>query len=114
MAQIFHRSANTLARVSIIAVVVIVSVLGFAAWEIQRSPWVTWQGIEQVQPVPFSHQHHNAGLGIDCRYCHTSVETSSYAGNSADQDVHELPPADLDQRSHAGTGPRELSHRQVD
>jgi hypothetical protein len=32
------------------------------------------------QPAPFSHQHHVAGLGIDCRYCHTSVETSSFAG----------------------------------
>jgi len=80
MAQIFHRSANSLARVSILAVVVIVAVLGFVAWEVQRSPYATWQGIEQVQPVPFSHQHHNAGLGIDCRYCHTSVEVSSYAG----------------------------------
>ncbi len=33
-----------------------------------------------MQPVPFSHQHHVAGLGLDCRYCHTSVETSSFAG----------------------------------
>jgi ferredoxin len=32
------------------------------------------------QPVPFSHKHHVSGLGIDCRYCHTSVETSSFAG----------------------------------
>jgi hypothetical protein len=32
------------------------------------------------QPVPFSHDHHVAGLGIDCRYCHTSVEKSSFAG----------------------------------
>jgi hypothetical protein len=30
--------------------------------------------------VPFSHQHHVAGMGIDCRYCHTSVETSAVAG----------------------------------
>ena len=30
--------------------------------------------------MPFSHQHHVAGDGIDCRYCHTSVENSSFAG----------------------------------
>jgi hypothetical protein len=32
------------------------------------------------QPVPFSHQHHVSGLGIDCRYCHTTVEVSQNAG----------------------------------
>jgi hypothetical protein len=32
------------------------------------------------QPVPFSHDHHVSGLGIDCRYCHTTVETSAFAG----------------------------------
>ena len=36
--------------------------------------------MRKAQPVPFSHQHHVTGLGIDCRYCHTSVETSSFAG----------------------------------
>ncbi len=80
MAQIFHRSANTLARLSIIAVVVIVSVVLWAGLEIQRSPYATWQNMAQAQPVPFSHQHHNAGDGIDCRYCHTSVDKSSFAG----------------------------------
>ena len=80
MAQIFHRSANTLARLSIIGVVVVVSVVLWAALELQRSPYATWEGIAQAQPVPFSHQHHNAGDGIDCRYCHTSVEVSSFAG----------------------------------
>src|SRR5579862_7151395 len=80
MAQIFHRSANTIARLSIIAVVVIVSLVLWAGLELQRSPYATWQGVAQAQPVPFSHQHHNAGDGIDCRYCHTSVEKSSFAG----------------------------------
>ena len=80
MAQIFHRSANTISRLSIIAVLAVVSLLLFAALEIQRSPYTTYEGIAHAQPVPFSHQHHNAGLGIDCRYCHTSVEVSSYAG----------------------------------
>ena len=32
------------------------------------------------QPVPFSHKHHVGELGIDCRYCHNSVETAGYAG----------------------------------
>jgi len=80
MAQIFHRSANSLSRLSILAVVVVVTVLLGVAWETQRAPYVTYQEVAQSQPVPFSHQHHNAGLGIDCRYCHTSVEQSSYAG----------------------------------
>lgn len=80
MAQIFHRSANSISRLSILAVVVVVSLLLGAAMQIQRSPFTTYQGIAHVQPVPFSHQHHNSGLGIDCRYCHTSVENSSFAG----------------------------------
>jgi Cytochrome c7 and related cytochrome c len=80
MAQIFHRSANSLSRLSMLAAVVVVTGLLTVAWEMQRAPYVTYQGVRQAQPVPFSHQHHNAGLGIDCRYCHTSVEQSSYAG----------------------------------
>jgi hypothetical protein len=47
---------------------------------VARSPYTTGQGVVLEQPVPFSHEHHVAGLGIDCRYCHTSVETSAFAG----------------------------------
>jgi len=47
---------------------------------LQRSPWVTRQGQRADQPVPFSHKHHVQGLGLQCQYCHTSVEKSSYAG----------------------------------
>jgi hypothetical protein len=80
MAQIFHRSTNELSRITILAAVVLVSGLLWAALELQRSPDVTYAGVAHMQPVPFSHQHHVSGLGIDCRYCHTSVEISGYAG----------------------------------
>ena len=80
MAQIFHRSTNSISRISILAVVILVTGLLWAALELQRSPYVTYAGVAHMQPVPFSHQHHVAGLGLDCRYCHTSVETSGFAG----------------------------------
>jgi len=78
--HIFHRSANVISRASIY---VGIFTAAFALWtciQIQRSPYVTYAGIARPQPAPFSHQHHVAALGIDCRYCHTSVETSSFAG----------------------------------
>src|SRR6184192_262800 len=80
MAQIFHRSANTLARVSILGILVLLGGLGAIMSEVQRSAHVTRQDEARVQNPPFSHQHHVGGLGLDCRYCHTSVETSSFAG----------------------------------
>ncbi|MDP9122701.1 MAG: cytochrome c family protein [Acidobacteriota bacterium] len=78
--QIFPRSANNVARISILALVVIVSFAGWLGLELFRSSYVTRQGEIHQQPVPFSHEHHVAGLGIDCRYCHTSVEQSRFAG----------------------------------
>jgi hypothetical protein len=80
MSQIFQRSTNTLSRVTIFGAVFVLTALGWMAMEIQRSPYITYAGVRKPQPVPFSHQHHVTGLGIDCRYCHTSVETSSFAG----------------------------------
>src|SRR5213595_3785833 len=80
MAQIFQRYANTLARVTIFGAVFVVAFVLWVIGGVVRSPVATDQGIEREQPVPFSHQHHVAGLGIDCRYCHTSVERSSFAG----------------------------------
>ena len=80
MPQIFHRSANLAARASIFGAVIFIGVLGFALYEIALSPWYTDQNVTRQQPVPFSHRHHAGELGIDCRYCHTSVENSSFAG----------------------------------
>src|SRR3954471_16910022 len=80
MAQIFHRSANTLARVTIFGAVFAVAFVLWVIGGIVRSPYAADQGIEREQPVPFSHDHHAGGLGIDCRYCHTSVEKSAFAG----------------------------------
>jgi formamidopyrimidine-DNA glycosylase len=80
MAQIFHRSTNTISRVSLFggAAVVVVLVATLAA--INRSSYLTEVGVARSQPVQFSHKHHVSDDGIDCRYCHTSVEESSFAG----------------------------------
>lgn len=80
MGQIFHPSANTLAKVSIFGgIFLLFGALG--AWDLfLRSPYVTGVGQPIEQTVPFSHKHHVQQLGIDCRYCHTSVENSSFAG----------------------------------
>ena len=80
MAQIFDRSSNALARASLVLTGLIVIALGVTLDQLQRSPWVTRQGQRPEQPVPFSHKHHVTGLGLQCQYCHTSVEKSSYAG----------------------------------
>lgn len=80
MPQIFDRSSNALARMGLVLTGLIVIALGVTLDQLQRSPWVTRQGQRAAQPVPFSHKHHVQGLGIQCQYCHTSVEKSSYAG----------------------------------
>ena len=80
MAQIFHRSTNTLSRLSIYGAVFILAGLSWVAWQVEQSAYFTDANVAREQPIPFSHEHHTAQLGIDCRYCHTSVEQSSFAG----------------------------------
>jgi len=80
MAQVFDRSSNALARASLVLTGLIVIALGVTLDQLQRSPWVTRQGQRADQPIPFSHKHHVEGLGLQCQYCHTTVEVSSYAG----------------------------------
>jgi len=83
MAQIFQRSTNTIARLSIYGAVILIALLGFAVDVINKTSYVTEVNNARPQPVPFSHKHHVGELGLDCRYCHTSVEVSSSAGMPA-------------------------------
>jgi len=80
MSQIFHHSTNTLSKVSIFGAVFFVAGIVWLILEVNRSPYVTRAHEARSQPVPFSHAHHVGGLGVECRYCHTSVDRSSYAG----------------------------------
>ncbi|WP_345327251.1 cytochrome c3 family protein [Novipirellula rosea] len=80
MPQIFSKSADTIFRSAIVASVLSIGAVGGAMLVIARSSYVTGQHIAVTQEVPFSHQHHVADIGIDCRYCHQNVETSPRAG----------------------------------
>ena len=80
MPQIFTASADTRLRAA--ALIVGVAVVGSVvlAGGYMNSSYATMVGWVRDQPVPFSHQHHVGGLGLDCRYCHTGVEKSAMAG----------------------------------
>jgi hypothetical protein len=80
MAQIFHPSFNVLSKASIFGAVFFVGLAGWAWGRMMRSPYATQVEVAREQPVPFSHKHHVGGLGIDCRFCHHSVEESGFAG----------------------------------
>ncbi len=92
MAQIFHKSSNTLSRVSIFGAVFILGGVGWLVLTLNRSDYMTQVNVAREQPVPFSHKHHVSDIGIDCRYCHTSVEESPFAG---------IPPTDTCMTCHS-------------
>jgi len=83
--QIFHPSTNTISRLTIYGAVIFAGLLSYVLYEVGQSSYYRAQTIPQIQPVPFSHEHHVAQLGIDCRYCHTSVEKSAFAGMPSTQ-----------------------------
>jgi len=77
--QIFHRSTNTLSRLSIFGAFFLVAGLLWGLATFNRSAYMTQERVAREQPVQFSHKHHVGELGIDCRYCHTTVETAARA-----------------------------------
>ena len=79
MAQLFPRGANAFARMSIAIVLVVVGAGVSILLNTNRLDYTTDVEVAKKQPVPFSHKHHVTGVGIDCRYCHTTVEESSFA-----------------------------------
>ena len=80
MAAIFRPSANLWAKVALLSGVLVV--IGGTAlwWEWPRTAWARGMGAVIPQPVPFSHQHHVAGLGVHCLQCHSTVEVGTQAG----------------------------------
>jgi hypothetical protein len=91
MAQIFHRSTNALSRFTIFGGLALVVFVTFVWGGVIRAPYVTEQDVVREQPVPFSHEHHVSGIGIDCRYCHTTVERTAFAG---------IPPTEICMNCH--------------
>jgi hypothetical protein len=80
MPQIFSPGTNTVFRTALVLSPFLLVGSLFAIYRLNYSSWATQVGVPIDQPVPFSHEHHVTGLGIDCRYCHTSVEKSAFAG----------------------------------
>ncbi|HZS44440.1 MAG TPA: cytochrome c3 family protein [Blastocatellia bacterium] len=80
MHRVFHPSSNIIARVTIFGGLIIIAGICWVVYAVGTSSYVTEVAVPRSQPVPFSHQHHVSGLGLDCRYCHTTVETSAFAG----------------------------------
>lgn len=85
MPQLFRPYSNTLARASLLGLVLLILAIAWGGYLYTHSNYATRVGVPLSQPVPFSHAHHVGGLGLDCRYCHTTVESSSFAGMPATQ-----------------------------
>jgi cytochrome c7-like protein len=92
MGQLFKRRANAIAKLAVAGVPLLVAGLSGAMFMFARSDFWTGVAVPIEQPVPFSHKHHVADDGIDCRYCHTSVENSAFAG---------IPPTEICMTCHS-------------
>jgi len=80
MPQIFRPKANLCYKIALIFILGLPVVVGCVCWEALWGSFYTDVAVARVQPTPFSHEHHVHETGIDCRFCHTGVETSAFAG----------------------------------
>jgi hypothetical protein len=80
MDRFFSPHADLVLRAIMLGVFLLFAGGASALLVVEQSPYVTRQHVVVEQPVPFSHEHHVSGLGLDCRYCHTSAEQSPFAG----------------------------------
>jgi len=80
MAQIFHPLTNVVSRATIFGAVLMAAGALWLIYMITTSDYANQVSVVRAQPVDFSHEHHVSGLGLDCRYCHLSVENSAFAG----------------------------------
>lgn len=80
MSQIFRRSTNYISKFTIYGAVFLIGIVVWLLLEFNRSSYYTQAFFAREQPVQFSHKHHVGDDGIDCRYCHTTVEKAAFAG----------------------------------
>src|SRR5688572_16338728 len=80
MSQLFRPSINIIANITLLAIVLILAGSAGLIYFLVKSPYMTEVGLPKAQPAPFSHRQHVGGLGLDCRYCHASVEEGDFAG----------------------------------
>ena len=80
MAAIFRPTANMWAKAALLAAACLFAGGSGWWWMWPRTDWARRVGFDVPQPVPFSHQHHVAGLGIGCLMCHSKVEAGASAG----------------------------------
>ena len=78
--QLFAPGADAVFRLALMIVVMAVVGLFLVTAGLSTSSYVTHVGVAPDQPVPFSHKHHSGELGIDCRYCHQTVDHLASAG----------------------------------
>ena len=78
MAQLFHPRFGFFIKLCTLGAI-LVAIICILSWRaVTANPAGAGEALEQ--PVPFSHKHHVGDAGIDCRYCHTAVEKSAFAG----------------------------------